>query len=43
MAGLWMHRDAIDGTYSFLDLVEAHELLDMRQELERAMRKRAGE
>lgn len=33
-AGLWTHREAISGVFSFEDLLDAHELLDVREQNE---------
>jgi hypothetical protein len=30
--GLWSHSEAIDGTFSFFDLLDAHELLAVKAE-----------
>ena len=30
--GLWRQRETFDGTYSFEDLLDAHELLDVKAE-----------
>ncbi|HEX4209510.1 MAG TPA: hypothetical protein VHY56_03890 [Candidatus Binataceae bacterium] len=35
LAGIWTHREIFDGTYSFEDLLDAHELLDFREENQR--------
>ena len=34
-AGLWQQHELWDGTYTFSDLLDAHELLDVRYENER--------
>lgn len=31
IAGLWTHKETFDGTYSFEDLLDAHELLDLKE------------
>jgi hypothetical protein len=41
-AGLWRQRETFDGTYSFADLLDAHELLDLQVEAERRARKLNG-
>jgi hypothetical protein len=38
MAGMWEQRQVFDGTYSFEDLLDVHELLDIREENERRAR-----
>jgi hypothetical protein len=38
MAGLWKQREAWDGTYTFNDLLDIHEALDVRDENERRAR-----
>ena len=38
MAGLWRQYEISDGTYTFLDLVDIHEMLDAREENERRAR-----
>lgn len=35
VAGIWTHRDIVTDTFSFLDLLDAHEILDVREENER--------
>ncbi len=35
LAGLWRHCELFDGTYSFEDLLDVHELLDVKAENER--------
>lgn len=35
LAGLWQHRDLLDDTFTFRDLLDAHELLDVRLENDR--------
>lgn len=35
MAGLWRQYELNDGTYSFYDLLEIHEMLDARDANER--------
>ena len=30
VAGIWTHREAIDGTFTFADLLDAHEMLDVK-------------
>lgn len=37
-AGLWQQHQLSDGTYTFEDLVDVHELLDVRAENERRVR-----
>jgi len=32
MAGFWTHRDIIDGVFTFDDLLDAHEMLEVRCE-----------
>jgi hypothetical protein len=43
LAGIWSHRETIDGvTFTFADLLDAHEILDVRERNEaeyRAWRK----
>lgn len=34
MAGLWQHHQVRDGTYTFADLMDAHEILDVREKNE---------
>ena len=31
-SGIWSQRELFDGTYDFLDLLEAHEFLDVKEE-----------
>jgi hypothetical protein len=31
MAGVWTHRDIVDGVFSFHDLIEIHEFLDTKE------------
>ena len=31
VAGIWQHKDAINGTYKFKDLLDAHEILDVKE------------
>ncbi len=38
MAGMWRQHETWDGTYSFEDLLDAHEILDIKAENERRMR-----
>ena len=38
MTGLWHQRETWDGTYNGDDLLDAHELLDLRDENERRWR-----
>jgi hypothetical protein len=40
-AGIWTHAQAIDGSFSFLDLLDAWELLDVRAENEARARESA--
>jgi hypothetical protein len=35
MAGFWTHRDIIDCVFTLDDLLDAHEILQVRQENER--------
>ena len=37
LAGLWSHKEIFDGTYSFEDLLDAHELLNVRDENKRRL------
>jgi hypothetical protein len=30
LAGMWTHREAVDGTFTFADLMDVHELLDVK-------------
>lgn len=30
VAGMWTHREAVDGTFTFTDLMDAHEVLDVK-------------
>jgi hypothetical protein len=34
-AGLWSHRDLVEGVYDIQDLLDAHEYLDVKEENER--------
>ena len=34
MAGVWKQKETFDGTYSFEDLLDAHEILDIKAENE---------
>jgi hypothetical protein len=34
LAGFWRHHEVFDGTYSFMDLLDIHELMDFKQETE---------
>jgi hypothetical protein len=34
MAGLWQHRDVVQGVFSFRDLCDAHEFLDVKEKNE---------
>ncbi|APF21190.1 DUF6889 family protein [Clostridium butyricum] len=34
MAGMWKQHEVWDGTYSFDDLLNAHEMIDVRNENE---------
>lgn len=34
MAGVWKQRETFDGTYTFEDLLDAHEILDIKAENE---------
>jgi hypothetical protein len=38
MANMWLHRELLDGTYDFFDLLDIHEALDVKQENERRIR-----
>jgi hypothetical protein len=31
IAGIWQQHQATDGTYSFIDLLTAHEMLDVKE------------
>ena len=31
IAGIWTHRDVVEDVFSFEDLLDAHELLDVRE------------
>jgi hypothetical protein len=33
--GMWKHHEAIDGTYSFSDLLDAHEIMMVKYENEK--------
>jgi len=35
---MWQHKEMWDGTYSFIDLLDIHEMLDVREENERRLR-----
>jgi hypothetical protein len=35
MAGMWQHRDLVEGRFSFEDLLDAHEMLLVKAENER--------
>ncbi|MFC3768360.1 DUF6889 family protein [Paenibacillus sp. GCM10012303] len=35
IAGFWTHRDLIDGVFTLDDLLDAHEMLEVRHENER--------
>lgn len=41
LAGLWWQRETDDGTYSLADLLDAHEILTVRNENERRAREAA--
>lgn len=41
LAGIWRQHELWDGTYSLEDLLDAHELLAVRQENERRQREAA--
>lgn len=41
MAGVWQQHQLWDGTYSLDDLLDAHEILAVRQENERRAREAA--
>lgn len=30
IAKLWTHKEAVDGTFTFADLMDAHEMLDVK-------------
>lgn len=32
MAGLWKQHETFDGTYTLDDLIDAHEMLDLKEE-----------
>ena len=36
-AGIWTHRDLVADTFTFADLCDAHELLDVKAHNERAV------
>ena len=38
---MWRHSELFDGTYNFDDLLDAHELLDLKEENERRAREYA--
>ena len=38
IAGMWQQCQVFDGTYDFVDLLDAHELLDVKDENERRVR-----
>jgi len=38
MAGFWRHHELWDGTYTFKDLLDIHEVLDTREENEARLR-----
>lgn len=35
MAGMWRQHETFDGTYTLDDLLDAHEMLDLKEENER--------
>jgi len=35
MSGMWKQKETFDGTYTGDDLLEAHEILDVKEETER--------
>jgi hypothetical protein len=35
LSGFWKQHELFDGTYTVMDLFDAHDILDMRGELER--------
>lgn len=35
MAGFWSHRDLVDGVFTLDDLLDAHEMLEVKHENER--------
>lgn len=41
MAGLWRHKDVIRDVFTVDDLLDAHEMLDLRNENERRAREAA--
>lgn len=41
MAGVWRQHELWDGTYSFADLLDAHEMLNVQYENERRANKAA--
>lgn len=32
MMGMWTHKDLLAGTFTFSDLMDVHELLDLKEE-----------
>jgi hypothetical protein len=40
---MWRQCETWDGTYSFIDLLDAHEILDVKSANEEAARRRAAE
>jgi len=34
LAGVWTHRDIVEGIFTFQDLCEAHEYLDVKEKNE---------
>jgi hypothetical protein len=39
IAGMWQHKDAINGVYSFKDLLDAHEMLDVKEQNDSAFQR----
>lgn len=39
LEGIWQHRDVVGDAFTFIDLLDAHEILDLRQETEYRARK----
>jgi len=38
MAGMWKHHETFDGTYSFIDLLDIQEVLDVKEANEQLIR-----
>jgi hypothetical protein len=34
LAGVWKHHELFDGTYTFADLMDVHEMLDVKEKNE---------